>query len=250
MVSAFHRITEILPDGLIQLHSATVFKKGLFTLILWIRQMLQYHKLCQHRPVIRGSFFCFHWGYAPHQRDLMVHQLITGLHLKITWALPLVNNIMPSVLLVSYTQQRPSALGYLEFPDAAQDRAFDANTALSLAHSEPELLCFHTTWPDTGMPVLPCPFGRAETEVACWWLRVYVMVIWCVGKGVRTGRRLALCSVHACVRRNKGCTFPKAFISVVLRHHKVCVWIWSPGKLGTRRSGTALRAYRDYVACK
>lgn len=167
-----------------------------------------------------------------------------------SWALPLVNNIIPSVLPVSYRQQSPSALCYLEFPDAVRDRAFDANMALSLAHSEPELLCSHTMWPDTGIPVLPCPFGRAEIEAVCWWLRVYVMVIRCVGKGVRTGRRLALCSVHVCVQRNEGCTFPKACISVALGHHKVLVWIWSCGKPGNRSSSTALRAYWDSVGCK
>ena len=104
------------------------------------------------------------------------------------------------VTSVSYGQQSPSALDYLEFPDAVQDRAFHPNTVWSLVPSEPELLHFHTVWPDTGVSVLPCPFSREQRlqlhADGCVW--VYITVMWCVGKGMRTGRVPHLCSVHVC----------------------------------------------------
>lgn len=125
-----------------------------------------------------------------------------------TWALPLIKNTMSSVSPVSYRQQSPSALDYLDFPDAVQDIVFDPNIGWSLVPSEPALLHFHTMWPDAGMPALPCPLSREQRlqlrDDGC--VCIYVTAMRRVGKGVMTGRRLDLCM---CVQRKEGCAFPK-----------------------------------------
>lgn len=55
------------------------------------------------------------------------------------------------------------------------------------------------------MPAFPCPFSGEQRLQLCadGCVCMYIIAMGCVGKGVRTGRRLDLCSMHVCSKEQR-----------------------------------------------
>lgn len=165
-----------------------------------------------------------------------------------TWGLSLIENTVPGVLL-QLLMDRRVRLHWIIL-------SFQMQSKTELLTKTESGLCFLWAW------AVAFPHNvtwhrviHAATSIQEWAESgSCVLMVACV------------CSGHAVCREGcgdrqeagfvlcKGGKFVlclRAFISIALGHHKLCMWIWSPSEnMGSRAGGTVLGAYRDCVACK